>query len=208
MIERNVTSAALERYFDEVYDLLENCMSVPLSEKKIVDPDALLAILDELKSRIPKEIIKAEKTEEARDSIIKGAYEEADRIVQQAKAEGERIVALAEAEAERLVQQEEIVKQANAIAEEVKASALRHQEEVKAETLRYEQEVRAEADDFATATKLEALQYVDNMLEFFESNFNETLKTMATNRDSVLFEIQKINTNAPKTTHVVEDEEE
>ena len=197
MIERNVTSAALERYFDEVYDLLENCMSVPLSEKKIVDPDALLAILDELKSRIPKEIIKAEKTEEARDSIIKGAYEEADRIVQQAKAEGERIVALAEAEAERLVQQEEIVKQANAIAEEVKA-----------ETLRYEQEVRAEADDFATATKLEALQYVDNMLEFFESNFNETLKTMATNRDSVLFEIQKINTNAPKTPHVVEDEEE
>ena len=193
MIDRNVTSATLERYFEQIYDLMEESMGVPLSEKKIVDPDALFSILDELKSRIPKEIIRAEKTEEDRDNIIKGAYEDADRIVQQARDQAARIISDAEAQAEGLINQERIVKEANALAEELKTNALRHQEEVKAETLRYQDEVKAEADEFATQTKLEALQYVDNMLEFFENRFNEDLKTMATNRDSVLFEIQKIN---------------
>ena len=63
MIERNVTSAALERYFDEIYDLLENSSNLLLSDKKIIDTDALCSILDELKSRIPKEIVRAEKTD-------------------------------------------------------------------------------------------------------------------------------------------------
>ncbi len=219
MIERNVTSAALERYFDEIYDLLENSSNLLLSDKKIIDTDALCSILDELRSRIPKEVIRAEKTEETRDNIIKDAYQEADRIVQQANAEAERIVALAnehaektvanaEEEAARLIKQEEIFKEANAIAEEIKANALRYQEDVKAEANSYEAAVKAEADEFATATKLEALQYVDNMLEFFESNFNENLKTMATNRDAVLFELQKINAHLPKTTRVVVEETE
>ena len=114
----------------------------------------------------------------------------------QAKAEAERIVAIAEAEAERMIKQEEIVKEASAIAEEIKANALRYQEEVK-----------AEAEDFANVTKLEALQYVDNMLEFFETRFSEDLKTLATNRDSVLFEIQKLNTVGKKVVAQVDEEE-
>ncbi|MBR5487570.1 MAG: hypothetical protein IKV70_06335, partial [Phascolarctobacterium sp.] len=96
----------------------------------------------------------------------------------------------------RMIKQEEIVKEASAIAEEIKANALRYQEEVK-----------AEAEDFANVTKLEALQYVDNMLEFFETRFSEDLKTLATNRDSVLFEIQKLNTVAKKAVAQVDEEE-
>jgi hypothetical protein len=86
--------------------------------------------------------------------------------------------------------------EASAIAEEIKANALRYQEEVK-----------AEAEDFANVTKLEALQYVDNMLEFFETRFSEDLKTLATNRDSVLFEIQKLNTVGKKAVAQVDEEE-
>ena len=45
------------------------------------------------------------------------------------------------------------------------------------------------------------------MLEFFETRFSEDLKTLATNRDSVLFEIQKLNTVGKKAVAQVDEEE-
>jgi cell division septum initiation protein DivIVA len=196
MIERNNTSVTLDRIFEDIYNLVTEANRIPLTDKVIIEANDLADALDELKAAIPKEVRNASQVLEEQKSIVNKAYEDADRIVEQAKAEAERIVAIAEAEAERMIKQEEIVKEASAIAEEIKANALRYQEEVK-----------AEAEDFANVTKLEALQYVDNMLEFFETRFSEDLKTLATNRDSVLFEIQKLNTVGKKAVAQVDEEE-
>jgi cell division septum initiation protein DivIVA len=196
MIERNNTSVTLDRIFEDIYNLVTEANRIPLTDKVIIEANDLADALDELKAAIPKEVRNASQVLEEQKSIVNKAYEDADRIVEQAKAEAERIVAIAEAEAERMIKQEEIVKEASAIAEEIKANALRYQEEVK-----------AEAEDFANVTKLEALQYVDNMLEFFENRFSEDLKTLATNRDSVLFEIQKLNTVGKKAVAQVDEEE-
>ena len=196
MIERNNTSVTLDRIFEDIYNLVTEANRIPLTDKVIIEANDLADALDELKAAIPKEVRNASQVLEEQKSIVNKAYEDADRIVEQAKAEAERIVAIAEAEAERKIKQEEIVKEASAIAEEIKANALRYQEEVK-----------AEAEDFANVTKLEALQYVDNMLEFFETRFSEDLKTLATNRDSVLFEIQKLNTVGKKAVAQVDEEE-
>ena len=196
MIERNNTSVTLDRIFEDIYNLVTEANRIPLTDKVIIEANDLADALDELKAAIPKEVRNASQVLEEQKSIVNKAYEDADRIVEQAKAEAERIVAIAEAEAERMIKQEEIVKEASAIAEEIKANALRYQEEVK-----------AEAEDFANVTKLEALQYVDNMLDFFETRFSEDLKTLATNRDSVLFEIQKLNTVGKKAVAQVDEEE-
>ena len=196
MIERNNTSVTLDRIFEDIYNLVTEANRIPLTDKVIIEANDLADALDELKAAIPKEVRNASQVLEEQKSIVNKAYEDADRIVEQAKAEAERIVAIAEAEAERMIKQEEIVKEASAIAEEIKANALRYQEEVK-----------AEVEDFANVTKLEALQYVDNMLEFFETRFSEDLKTLATNRDSVLFEIQKLNTVGKKAVAQVDEEE-
>ena len=196
MIERNNTSVTLDRIFEDIYNLVTEANRIPLTDKVIIEANDLADALDELKAAIPKEVRNASQVLEEQKSIVNKAYEDADRIIEQAKAEAERIVAIAEAEAERMIKQEEIVKEASAIAEEIKANALRYQEEVK-----------AEAEDFANVTKLEALQYVDNMLEFFETRFSEDLKTLATNRDSVLFEIQKLNTVGKKAVAQVDEEE-
>ena len=196
MIERNNTSVTLDRIFEDIYTLVTEANRIPLTDKVIIEANDLADALDELKAAIPKEVRNASQVLEEQKSIVNKAYEDADRIVEQAKAEAERIVAIAEAEAERMIKQEEIVKEASAIAEEIKANALRYQEEVK-----------AEAEDFANVTKLEALQYVDNMLEFFETRFSEDLKTLATNRDSVLFEIQKLNAVGKKAVAQVDEEE-
>ena len=196
MIERNNTSVTLDRIFEDIYNLVTEANRIPLTDKVIIEANDLADALDELKAAIPKEVRNASQVLEEQKSIVNKAYEDADRIVEQAKAEAERIVAIAEAEAERMIKQEEIVKEASAIAEEIKANALRYQEEVK-----------AEAENFANVTKLEALQYVDNMLEFFETRFSEDLKTLATNRDSVLFEIQKLNAVGKKAVAQVDEEE-
>ena len=196
MIERNNTSVTLDRIFEDIYNLVTEANRIPLTDKVIIEANDLADALDELQAAIPKEVRNASQVLEEQKSIVNKAYEDADRIVEQAKAEAERIVAIAEAEAERMIKQEEIVKEASAIAEEIKANALRYQEEVK-----------AEAEDFANVTKLEALQYVDNMLEFFETRFSEDLKTLATNRDSVLFEIQKLNAVGKKAVAQVDEEE-
>ena len=197
MIERNNTSVTLDRIFEDIYTLVTEANRIPLTDKVIIEANDLADALDELKAAIPKEVRNASQVLEEQKSIVNKAYEDADRIIEQAKAEAERIVAIAEAEAERMIKQEEIVKEASAIAEEIKANALRYQEEVK-----------AEAEDFANVTKLEALQYVDNMLEFFETRLSEDLKTLATNRDSVLYEIQKLNTVGKKAVAQVDDVEE
>ena len=196
MIERNNTSVTLDRIFEDIYNLVTEANRIPLTDKVIIEANDLADALDELKAAIPKEVRNASQVLEEQKSIVNKAYEDADRIVEQAKAEAERIVAIAEAEAERMIKQEEIVKEASAIAEEIKANELRYQEEVK-----------AEAEDFANVTKLEALQYVDNMLEFFETRFSEDLKNLATNRDSVLFEIQKLNAVGKKAVAQVDEEE-
>ena len=196
MIERNNTSVTLDRIFEDIYTLVTEANRIPLTDKVIIEANDLADALDELKAAIPKEVRNASQVLEEQKTIVNKAYEDSDRIIEQAKAEAERIVAIAEAEAERMIKQEEIVKEASAIAEEIKANALRYQEEVK-----------AEAEDFANVTKLEALQYVDNMLEFFETRFSEDLKTLATNRDSVLFEIQKLNTVGKKAVAQVDEEE-
>ena len=185
MIERNNTSVTLDRIFEDIYNLVTEANRIPLTDKVIIEANDLADALDELKAAIPKEVRNASQVLEEQKSIVNKAYEDADRIIEQAKAE-----------AERMIKQEEIVKEASAIAEEIKANALRYQEEVK-----------AEAEDFANVTKLEALQYVDNMLEFFETRFSEDLKTLATNRDSVLFEIQKLNTVGKKAVAQVDEEE-
>ena len=90
---------------------------------------------------------------------------------------------------------------------EVKVEAPVAEVKVEAPAVEVKEEVKAEAEDFANVTKLEALQYVDNMLEFFETRFSEDLKTLATNRDSVLFEIQKLNTVGKKAVAQVDEEE-
>ena len=122
MIERSNTNVALEKLFEEVYNMMAEAKRVPFTERIMLDESDLANALDDLKDAIPREIKSANQVLEEQKNIVNKAYADADRIVQEAKAEAERLLNVAQAEADAKVQQEEIVKQANAEAEEVKAS--------------------------------------------------------------------------------------
>ena len=181
MIERNNTNVALDRIFEEMYNMISEASRIPLTDKIIIEESDLANVLDDLKEAIPKEVKSASQVLEEQKTIVNNAYAEADRIVQQAKAEAERIVAIANAEAERTVQEEEIVKQANAVAEDIKTNALRYQDEVK-----------RDADDYAERIKQDSLQYADDMLAYLGGNLQSALQGLADNRSSINAERQNL----------------
>ena len=189
MIDKS-TSAALDRIFDEMYNLISAASRIPLTDKIIVEESDLAEILDDLKEAIPREVKSAAKLLEEQKAIINKAHEDADNIVVQAKTEAERIVEIAKAEAERLVRQEEVVQQAQAFAEDIKNTALRH-----------EQEVKEEADAYAERVKMDVLAYLSG-------NLQSALQGLNDNRNSVNDERRKLAAPQEYYGDEIQDDEE
>ena len=182
MIERNNNiNVALEKLFEEFYNMIAGARNVPFTEKIMLDEDDLVNLIEDLKNAIPREIKSATQVLEEQKNIVNKAYADADRIVQQAKNEAERILGVAQAEADAKIQQEEVVKQASAVAEEIKANALRYQEETK-----------AAADEYALRVKQDSLQYADDMLGYLGENLQSALQGLQDNRQNIAKEVHKV----------------
>ena len=167
MIERsNNTNVALEKLFEEFYNMIAEARGVPFTEKIMLDESDLVNLIEDLKNAIPREIKSATQVLEEQKNIVNKAYADADRIVQQAKNEAERILGVAQAEADAKIQQEEIVKQANAVSEEIKANALR--------------------------VKQDSLQYADDMMAFLGEKLQSALDGLADNRQNISSEMRKV----------------
>ena len=76
--------------------------------KAVVDDRALLAIVDEMRVRVPEEIREARRILREREQIPQSAQMEADQIIQEAREQ-----------ADQLIRDEEIVKEAEARAQQL-----------------------------------------------------------------------------------------
>lgn len=209
MIERSNTNVALEKLFEEVYNMMAEAKRVPFTERIMLDESDLANALDDLKDAIPREIKSANQVLEEQKNIVNKAYADADRIVQEAKAEAERLLNVAQAEADAKVQQEEIVKQANAEAEEVKASTEQYESETKAAADAYAEQVRREADEYSLMVKQDALQYADEMLVFIDQTLQSAVRSLAENRENIGEEMRKVlSGNKSQPAEAVMDETE
>ncbi len=197
MIERSNTNVALDRIFDEVYDMMNEAKRIPFSDKIMLDETDLVNVLDDLKEAIPREIKSATQVLEEQKTIVNNAYADAERIVQQAKDEAERIIAAANAEAEAKLQQEEIVQQANAFAAEVKSNALR-----------YQQETKSAADEYSLNNKRMSLQYADDMMAYLCQEMQKSLDILHENRECISAEMQNVENNVGHDKAVEADDEQ
>lgn len=204
MIERSNTNVALEKLFEEVYDMMANAKRVPFTERIMIDESDLANALDDLKDAIPREIKSANQILEEQKNIVNKAYADAERIVQEAKAEAERVLNVAQAEAEAKVQQEEVVKQANAVAQEVKSETQQYETETKAAADAYAEQVKGEADEYAVMVKQDALQYADEMLAFISDNLQSAVRSITENRENINEEMSKIASGPQKQAQVEE----
>ena len=100
---------AVDKYLDEIDDVLEEAWSLPLSGgKRMVDIDRIRNLIDEIRLHLPEEIKDA-----------KAVVQDREEILADARAQAEDIVKKAEERARVLVSEEEIYKNAQAKATEI-----------------------------------------------------------------------------------------
>lgn len=105
---------------------LENAKNVPLSNKKMIDLDEILGIIDNLKIAIPDEIKQS-----------KLVLERETYILEDAKRNAGLIVSEAEKTAKAMIDEHEIVQKANEKAEEIMGSARENAQEIREGAMNY-----------------------------------------------------------------------
>jgi vacuolar-type H+-ATPase subunit H len=105
---------------DRLETVLSKSWRIPFTSNVVIQEDAFLDIIDQMRISIPEEVKQARRVTAERERLLQQAQEEADRIV-----------ALAQEQVGSLADDHEIVKTAQARADEVMARARQSAEVVK-----------------------------------------------------------------------------
>ena len=112
---------------DRIEELVESGRSVPFSSSKMVDPDKIFEIVDEIRAQFPDELKQARWIVKERQEMLEEAEKEANRVLEEARDKAEAIAS-----------EQEVVKLA-----EQQAAAILDDARTK------EREVRLGAEDYA-----------------------------------------------------------
>ena len=128
-----------EKLLEDLESIVVNASKMPFTNKKVVDEEELLSIVDELKGAMPDEVEQARKVLAERDKIIADAQRHADSMVAQAKD----YIA-------KLTEESEIVRQSQEHANQIIQNANHSSEDLRNSSVTYAGKV---------------LQYVESTLE-------------------------------------------
>src|SRR5512137_1622268 len=90
---------------DRIEEIVDNGRTVPFSNGKIVDPDKVFEIIDEIRAQYPDELKQARWIVKERQEMLEEAEKEANRILEEARdraqalASEQEVVRLADAQA-------------------------------------------------------------------------------------------------------------
>lgn len=112
---------------DRIEEVIDGAKSVPLSSNKMVDPDAIFDIIDEIRGQYPEDLKQARWIVKQRQEMTEEAEREANRILEEAQDRARGLVA-----------DTEIVRQAETRAAEIMDDARAN-----------EREIRLGAEDYA-----------------------------------------------------------
>lgn len=133
-------NGALE-FIEMLYTMVTEAWGVPLgNEKCIVERDAVLNILDEIKAQLPMELAEAKRLVSAKDEFIGNA-----------KREAESIRRVAEEQARRLVEEQEIVQIAKARSNELLTGAENQARELRRAANEYVDDALRRTEEAVTA---------------------------------------------------------
>jgi cell division septum initiation protein DivIVA len=112
---------------DRIEELIESGRAVPFSSNKMVDPDKVFEIIDEIRAQFPDELKQARWIVKERQEMLEEAEKEANRVLEEARDRAQAIAS--EQEVVKLAEQ-----QAAAILDDARAK---------------EREIRLGAEDYA-----------------------------------------------------------
>jgi cell division septum initiation protein DivIVA len=94
---------------DRIEEIVDNGRGVPFTGNKMVDPDAIFEIIDEIRAQFPDELKQARWIVKERQEMLEEAEKEANRILEDARdraqsiASEQEVVRLAEQQAAELI---------------------------------------------------------------------------------------------------------
>lgn len=127
----------VEKLIDELDDLIQEGMSLPLSSGKcIVDRDRAKELIQEIRLNFPEEMRQAQSVVEDRNNILARANKEAEELMKRA-----------EMRAKKLISQEEVVRLAAQRANEIVTLTQNRANEIKRNTADYANAVLATLEE-------------------------------------------------------------
>ncbi len=109
-----MASRDVENLIDMLYDMINDAKNAPLSsEKCVLDRDAALDLLDEIRAGLPAELKRAQDLIQAKTDYVNSARREVDRMMQKAefdaksKVSDSEVIAAARERAHEIVQRAE-----------------------------------------------------------------------------------------------------
>ncbi len=111
---------------DRLEELFNNSKPIPLSRNVVVDENAFMDIIDQMRISIPDEIKKAQQVIAQKDRILAQAQEEANRTVSIAREKSERMVEKSDIYQSAQSKADDIIRQAELDAEQSQHDADRY----------------------------------------------------------------------------------
>jgi cell division septum initiation protein DivIVA len=115
---------------DRLEELISQATKVPLTGKVLIDPDELLALVDEMRDSLPQEIREANRVAREREAILVEAREHAEQTVREAQSMAVRLTSEAAVTREAQSQADELIDQAKRVAREIRQNALEWADEL------------------------------------------------------------------------------
>lgn len=115
---------------DRLEELIAQATKVPLTGKILLDPDEVLALVDEMREMLPQEIRDANRVARDRETIMHEAREQAEATVREAQAVAARMTAESAVAKEAQAQADELIDQAKRVAREIRQNALEWADEL------------------------------------------------------------------------------
>jgi cell division septum initiation protein DivIVA len=115
---------------DRLEELIAQATKVPLTGKILLDPDEVLALVDEMREMLPQEIRDANRVARDRETIMHEAREHAEATVREAQAVAARMTAESAVAKEAQAQADELIDQAKRVAREIRQNALEWADEL------------------------------------------------------------------------------
>ena len=117
----------IEEILTAMEDLLEDAWNLPMSGgKRVVDTAEMLALITDLRSSMPEEILLSNEIIAKRDRIVLQGREEADLTVSAARAKAEKLVSQEAVYREAQQQAQEIIAQAQVNAKDMKNATVEY----------------------------------------------------------------------------------
>lgn len=131
----------VDKIIDELYEILDGSWHLPLSGGKvIVDSKEIRCLLEDLRLKLPKEIMQAK-------SIVEDRF----KIIDDAKQEAEKIIKASEEKFKSIVNQSDIVKNAQMAASKIVSEAKTDSKEIKTAANQYVDNLMKDVDQIISS---------------------------------------------------------